>query len=126
MKILLVILLLMLSLPTTYQHKQNGEHCDCLPEGFQSEDVVVAPSATTNTKKVTLGKELLRIKAVCRKGQLYAQGKQVRIYRLAGCWGNPPADYQEILQRQQDELKKLAKEYIVITLPCNPEGRMID
>jgi hypothetical protein len=36
--------------------------------------------------------------------------------------GNPPADYQEILQRQREELEKLKKQYTVIEMTCNPEG----
>ena len=34
-------------------------------------------------------------------------------YKLKGCWGNPPRNYQEILERQEAELAILRKRYTV-------------
>ena len=76
--------------------------------------------------KVTVNETLKRLQAHCRKRKLVdARGKEIYFYRLAGCWGNPPLDYQEILQRQSEELQKLRKHYHVIEMTCNPSGGQI-
>jgi hypothetical protein len=54
-----------------------------------------------------------------------AKGKQIHFYRLTGCWGNPPENYQEILDNQQQELARLRRCYRVIEISCNPSGVMI-
>jgi hypothetical protein len=51
-----------------------------------------------------------------------AHGREIYFYRLSGCWGNPPADYQEILARQREELSKLRKRYHVIEMTCSSAG----
>jgi len=74
-------------------------------------------------KKTTVEQRLIELDARCDKGKLVdAAGKEIYFYRLKGCWGNPPPDYQEILQRQNEELEKLRKRYTVIEMTCNPEG----
>jgi hypothetical protein len=103
----------------------------CLPDGIQATDIVSTEMARSaaggrEVKRLTVEQKLLSIKAQCKKGKLVdAMGKEVRFYRLHGCWGNPPADYQEILERQQRELDKLKQRYTVIEMTCNPEGVMI-
>jgi hypothetical protein len=100
----------------------------CLPDDIKATDVVsvqvVKPGATGGeAKRVTVEQELIAMKARCDKGKLLdASGKEVRFYRLVGCWGNPPADYQEILAHQTEEIEKLKKKYTVIEMTCNPEG----
>jgi hypothetical protein len=102
--------------------------CKCLPQDIQRTDVVTAqlkrpgrPGAT-----VTVEQKLKEIKARCRNGKLVdAVGKPIYFYHLQGCWGNPPADYQEILSAQQKELEKLRKKYHVIEMTCNPSGELI-
>ena len=106
--------------------------CACLPEGIDCRDVVSAtakPSISMengnggegNVKRVD--QALAEIKARCVRGRL-VDGKRrpIRFFRMTGCWGNPPADYQEILQRQQSELEELRKSFRVIELTCNPSG----
>ena len=39
--------------------------------------------------------------------------EEIRFFRIQ-CWGNPPADYRERQQRQQDELKEMEKKYTVV------------
>jgi len=103
----------------------------CLPAGITATTVVSAEGVQTDVshnviKKVTVGDRLRALKARCRKGKLVdARGREITFYRLHGCWGNPPANYQEILARQSEEIEKLQKRYTVITLTCNPDGMMI-
>ena len=111
----------------------------CLPKGITMETVVSAmrvrhagpPSKTiagqeNNVRKITVRDKLIELKARCKRGKLVdAAGKEIVFYRLKGCWGNPPQDYLEILQRQSEELEKLRKKYTVIELTCNPSGQMI-
>jgi hypothetical protein len=100
----------------------------CLPAGIAATDVVSAQlvKSSNTVKKTTVEQKLIELKARCKSGRLVdATGKQIYFYRLEGCWGNPPPDYQEILERQDQELKKLRKRYRVIEMTCNPEGVQI-
>jgi hypothetical protein len=54
-----------------------------------------------------------------------ARGRQIQFYRLTGCWGNPPENYQEILDNQQRELAQLRKRFRVVEISCNPSGVLI-
>jgi hypothetical protein len=100
----------------------------CLPAGIKATDIV-SPQRVRSTgvaKKTTVEDKLTELKARCKKGKLVdASGKEIYFFRMTGCWGNPPPDYQEILQRQDEELKKLRKRYLVIEMTCNPEGVQI-
>jgi hypothetical protein len=103
--------------------------CTCLPKDIQRTDVVTVeqrrPGKPGGTK-VTVEQKLKAIRARCRKGKLVdPSGKPIYFYQLQGCWGNPPADYQEILSAQQKELEKLRKTYHVIEMTCNPSGNEI-
>jgi len=101
----------------------------CLPKGIENTDIVSAPVARPGRNaagKVTVEQKLKEIKARCRRGKLVdASGKEIYFYRLQGCWGNPPADYREILNQQKSELEKLRKRYRVIEMTCNPTGEQI-
>jgi hypothetical protein len=121
---LLCAALLGLSLLTSPKHGFQ----QCLPEDTKLTDVVsasiVKPGA--RSKKINVEQTLIAIKAKCKKGKLVdASGKEIRFYRLTGCWGNPPADYQEILARQAEEIEKLKKQYTVIEMTCNPDGALL-
>ena len=114
-------LLIALVLPTT-------DRCSCLPTGIKCDNVVSVTLAKPGGKvrKVTVEQKLRELRARCRKGKLIdATGKEIYFYQLKGCWGNPPEDYQEILTRQNEELKNLRKRYRVIEMTCNPSGEMI-
>lgn len=63
---------------------------------------------------------LVQMKASCRSGRLVdGKRREIRFYRPS-CWGNPPPDYLEIRQREDDELAKLKRHYTVIVFGCNP------
>lgn len=70
-----------------------------------------------------MAQKLKELKARCRKRKLVdARGREIRFYQLVGCWGNPPDDYQQQLERQAKELAKLRKRYRVIEMMCNSSG----
>lgn len=105
-------------------------YCKCLPEEVSEADVVThRPTKSgngTETKAVTVAETLSQLKARCRNGRLLDQaGKQIYFFRLTGCWGNPPEDYQEILDKQNSELTRLKKRYHVIEMTCNESGILI-
>ena len=106
-----------------------GDPCACLPKDIKASDVVSAqltrPGRSAGAK-ITVEQKLKELKARCRRGKLVdASGKQIYFYQMQGCWGNPPADYQEILSQQVSELEKLRRRYRVIEMTCNPSGEMI-
>ena len=97
----------------------------CMPPGIQATDVVSSQAAKPGGKvvKVTVAQKIKALGARCRKGKLVdAKGTEIRFYQLVGCWGNPPDDYQEQLERQAKELAKLRKRYRVIEMTCDSSG----
>ena len=98
------------------------EFVSCLPPDTDLEEVVSvqlkSPTQTPATR-VTVRDRLRQLKAHCKKGKLVdSSGREIRFYRLLGCWGNPPADYQEQLAQQEQELQRLKKKYKVVEIPC--------
>lgn len=119
-----------ISLPAPFSVQKIKPACACLPQGVSAGDVVSTEVAETrgnrSVKKVTVRAKLKELKARCRKGKLVdAKGKEIRFFRMQGCWGNPPDDYQEILARQAKELEKLRKRYRVIAMTCDESGELI-
>ena len=100
----------------------------CLPKGINPTDVVSSrvnkPAVTqAPAEQVTVREKLIELKARCKKGKLVdSREKRIIFYRLTGCWGNPPADYQEILERQRSAIEKLKRRYTVVEMTCNPSG----
>jgi hypothetical protein len=99
----------------------------CLPSGIKLEDIVSTKVAglirpgkiVRTTVEQTLGK----LNAACKNNKLVgASGKEIYFYHLTGCWGNPPMNYSEILQKQADEITKLNQQYTVVEMTCNPSG----
>jgi hypothetical protein len=95
----------------------------CVPSGIDLNSVVAieAHKPTTNVaaRKTTVKLRLIQLKAHCKRGKLVdGKGKQIYLYQLIGCWGNPPEDYQEQLARQNQELQRLKKKYTVVEIPC--------
>jgi len=92
--------------------------------------VVSYPAARPGFQKgkqaITVKEKLVSLKARCKKGKLVdGSGRQIYFFRMTGCWGNPPDNYQEILDRQNSELIRLKKRYTVIEMTCNPSGEPI-
>ena len=106
-----------------------GDPCACLPKDIKAGDVVSAQLTRPGRPagaKITVEQKLKELKARCRKGKLVdASGRQIYFYQMQGCWGNPPADYQEILSQQKSELERLRRRYRVIEMTCNPSGELI-
>ena len=100
----------------------------CLPEGVSLNEIVSASedkSVAAANKKVTIRDALHRLNARCKRGKLVdGKGKEIYFFRLIGCWGNPPEDYQEQLTKQQQALERLRKKYTVIEISCNQTGDM--
>lgn len=100
----------------------------CLPEGMKLTDVISvqivrAADGGAALKKITLNEKLIELKAHCKKGKLLDTAmKEIRFYKLAGCWGNPPVDYQEILERQEKDINELKKRYTIVEIPCDLSG----
>jgi hypothetical protein len=104
----------------------NGRPLVCLPEGIKPDTVVgserVKSKGTTTIRPVTASQLLTKRRARCQKGRLIdGKGREIHFLRLIGCWGNPPEDYQELLEKQRNELVRLKKKYTVIEIPCSLE-----
>lgn len=95
-----------------------AKNFSCLPKDVRADEAV---SYGMKGKSIlTVEQKLAEMKARCRRGRLVdARGREIRFFR-SSCWGNPPADYQEIQQRKNAELAKLKKRYTVIVFGCNP------
>jgi hypothetical protein len=93
----------------------------CIRKPVTLNDVV--DHRQNNLGVVTVKDKLIEIKARCRRGRLVDHtGRQIYFYSLTGCWGNPPADYLEILEHQRKEIAQLKIKYSVIEMTCNPSG----
>jgi hypothetical protein len=93
----------------------------CLPQGVDRREVVSSSPVKQGSvvQQVTVKDVLTRLKARCKKGKLVDKnGRQIYFYRLIGCWGNPPEDYQQQLDAQAKEIERLKKKYTVIEIPC--------
>jgi len=113
--------LLFLNVLIISPHRFDG----CLPNGIKREGVVSAQLDGSGkvVKKITVSQRLIELKAWCKQGKLVDRaGKEIRFFRLEGCWGNPPEGYQEILRKQSEDLAKLRERYTVIEMTCNPDG----
>ncbi|MEA2204635.1 MAG: hypothetical protein QOE77_1411 [Blastocatellia bacterium] len=106
------------ALHRTSKPKTHSTRINCLPPGTGLNEVVSYGS--NGHGNVTVQTKLAQLKARCRNRKLIdAKGREIRFHRPS-CWGNPPADYLEIQQRENEELLKLQKTYTVIVFGCNP------
>jgi len=116
-----------ISLALTVAVNLCAETVQCLPEHVKPTDAVstrlVQTDGGTLVEKITVEQKLAELKANCKNGKLVdGAGTEIYFYKLTGCWGNPPRNYQEILERQEAELAILRKQYMVIEMTCNPSG----
>jgi hypothetical protein len=119
---LLSALVLALTLLTPVSGAKTNRLASCLPEGVKLTSEILEQSAGSTSAKgkpKTVASKLAELSARCKNKKLFTRnGKEIRIVQLIGCWGNPPEDYQEQVQRQQREIEELRKKYIVIEIPC--------
>ena len=100
----------------------------CLPSNVKEDSVVstaqrASPTGQLIIDKTTVSQSLKKLSAKCVHGKL-VDGKRrpIVFYYLQGCWGNPPADYLEIMNRQREELSRLKSKNTVIQMTCNSSG----
>lgn len=93
----------------------------CLPEDVKLDEVVSIEGEAT--KPVTVRQKLTELKARCKSGKLVdGKGKPIQFVHLIGCWGNPPEDYEEQIERQRAEIKRLKTKFTVVEISC-AQGR---
>src|SRR5262245_55746847 len=114
--------LLLLSFVTG--RSNSADFGDCVPKDINLKaKISESPSESSSMKPkkpLTIEQRLRELKATCSAGKLVDQkGKEIRFVHLLGCWGNPPEDYQERLDKQQAELLKLREKFTVIEIPCD-------
>ncbi|MDQ4122088.1 MAG: hypothetical protein M3209_11665 [Acidobacteriota bacterium] len=115
--------------PKTPSQTNSQLKYDCLPKDIKLDQIVSVTQKTSGLKdeveRETVKQRLDKLDARCRAGKLVdGKNREIRFYQLEGCWGNPPDDYLEILDRQKKELEELKKKYTVIEITCNPSGEM--
>ena len=115
-------LALMLTLLTTASGSKSQRFSSCLPEGVKlNSEILEESDGSTGAKgkPKTVASKLTELRARCKNRKLVTRnGKEIRIVQLIGCWGNPPEDYQEQMNRQQRDIEELRKKYVVIQIPC--------
>jgi hypothetical protein len=93
----------------------------CVPRGTNLDKAVInEPSqAKAQSGKQTVRTRLVQLEARCKRGKLVdGKGRQIYLYLLLGCWGNPPPNYLELMKRQDEEISRLKKRFTVIQIPC--------
>ncbi len=98
----------------------------CLPPDIK-EDTVIGWDNPVNSERpstpITVRQTLAKLKAKCVCDKLVnSRGKEIRFFQLQGCWGQPPPNYQAIMENQRVELDGLKKKYLVIEVTCNQSG----
>ena len=116
-----LIFLLAVSLRLPASTESASHHFDCLGDEFKSTDIVSYKEKRKGSGEfITIEDKLIEMKAQCKKGKLVdSKGREIKFFKFA-CFGNPPADYDEIRQKENEELEKLQKDYTVIILECDP------
>src|ERR1051325_7367431 len=121
---LLSPLVLALALLTPVSGAESNRFDSCLPEGIKLTSEILdqsAGSTRAKRKPKTVASKLAELGARCKNRKLVSRnGKEIRIVQLIGCWGNPPEDYQEQMNRQRRDIEELGKKYVVIQIPCAP------
>ena len=105
----------------------------CLPAGIKLASVVEATSVgsahgqSAGSHKITVEQRLNDLKATCNSENklVDGNGRQIIFYHLIGCWGYPPPNYRELLQKQRREIERLKQRNTVIEMTCNASGERI-
>ena len=77
---------------------REGPFSGCLPADVKRDEIVDAQVVASSSvdrppviNKVTVEQKLTELQASCRDGKLVdGSEREIRFYRLVGCWGNPP------------------------------------
>ena len=137
LQFLTLINLALLPVAASAEANDNGASpsslAKCLPPDIKLSDVVeVSRSRDANgrpaaSSPITVEQKLHEIGATCNSANrlIDGTGREIVFYHLTGCWGNPPADYLEILQKQREEIARLKQQKTVIQMTCNPSGTSI-
>ena len=106
---------------TNNQKNATSSRFDCLPAESKLSDVVsYRPRKKGSDDYITIEDKLVEIKAQCKQGKLVdSKGREIKFFKFS-CYGNPPMDYEEIAQKERDELDKLQKDFTVIVMECDP------
>ena len=96
----------------------------CLPSTIKLSDVAEVLRSSPTARAITVADKLQEVKATCdaQERLIDAEGREIVFYPLRGCWGHPPPDYREIMQKQRAELERLKQTKTVIEMTCNPSG----
>ncbi|MCG3118276.1 MAG: hypothetical protein ALAOOOJD_00444 [bacterium] len=93
----------------------SAQELACLPTDIRLEQIV-----TYGNQETSVREKLVALHAECDNGKLVdANKREIRFYRVA-CFGNPPYNYDEIRQREREEIAQLKQNYTVIVFECNP------
>ena len=96
----------------------NSSDYPCLPRTIRLDDVVTF--GHDGKSSITVRSKLIQLGAQCRGGRLTTRrGREIHFFKTE-CWGNPPADYLEILEGQRRQIAKLKRKYTVIEIACDP------
>jgi len=130
MQQLLALALMIMAWGPTATCTKPDRISSCLPKNVELAAIVQGEpendSAKGEPKPVTVEQRLNELKARCKNGKLFDRtGKEIYFVHLIGCWGNPPEDYQEQLDRQQQELKRLKEKYTVVEISCSQGDRKV-
>jgi hypothetical protein len=95
---------------------------DCLPESVKlNERATTDKIKNVKSRSLTVKDVLVELKAKCVRGKLVDKtGREIHFHRRIGCWGNPPADYEEQLAAEAKELERLRQKFTVVEILCAP------
>jgi len=110
------------NIKTNDKERALSTDLDCLPGDFKLTDIIsYRQKRKESDGYVTIKDKLIQIKAQCKKGKLLdSQGREIRFFKFS-CFGNPPSDYEEIIEKEREEFDKLQKRYTVLVLECDPQ-----
>ena len=107
-----------LAQPARGAAESNSSGYPCLQRTIRLDDVVTF--GHDGKSSITVRSKLIQLGARCRGGKLSTRrGREIRFFKTE-CWGNPPADYLEISDRQRRKIAKLKRKYTVIEIACDP------
>jgi hypothetical protein len=118
-KILIVTILSITAMAFSSCHRKAAKSAQafaaCLPNEIKADYIV-----SYQERNVTVEEKLIELNAYCEDGKLFdGSKKEIRFYRIA-CFGNPPYNYDEIRQREREEIARLRQSFTVIVMKCNP------